>query len=154
MQLPPSDGRALQRTVGDRSSPVALVIRIQHVGIRGRTETGAGTHAHAVVRVLHDRFLSSQELAVHDLVVERHNVIGIGLHFALLTARLASKILRFEKRNLIISSLVSCASCGIFITYVVMKRSTSRLILAATTAKPNRIKTKLRITYPGLVESA
>jgi len=35
-----------------------------------------------------------------------------------------------------------------------MKRRTSKLMLAATTAKPNSMKIKLRITYPGLLESA
>lgn len=35
-----------------------------------------------------------------------------------------------------------------------MNRNTSKLILAATTAKPNRMKTKLKITYPGFLESA
>ena len=35
-----------------------------------------------------------------------------------------------------------------------MKRSTNRLILAATTAKPNRMNTKLNATYPGFVSSA
>lgn len=35
-----------------------------------------------------------------------------------------------------------------------MKRKTSKFILAATTAKPNSIKTKLKATYPGLSFSA
>lgn len=39
-------------------------------------------------------------------------------------------------------------------TYIVIKRRTSKFMLAATTAKPNSIKTKLKATYPGLLESA
>lgn len=39
-------------------------------------------------------------------------------------------------------------------SYIVMKRNTSKLILAATTASPKRMKTKLRATYPGLFISA
>lgn len=41
-----------------------------------------------------------------------------------------------------------------YLSYMVMKRNTSRLILAATTANPNRMKTKLNATYPGLFISA
>lgn len=47
-----------------------------------------------------------------------------------------------------------CLFKFITFTYIVIKRSTSKFILAATTAKPNRIKTKLKATYPGLLESA
>lgn len=35
-----------------------------------------------------------------------------------------------------------------------MKRNTSKLMLAATTARPKRMKIKLKMTYPGLLESA
>ena len=42
----------------------------------------------------------------------------------------------------------------IIITNMVMKRRTRRLMLAATTASPNRMNTRLRATYPGLFVSA
>lgn len=35
-----------------------------------------------------------------------------------------------------------------------MKRSTNKLILAATTASPNKMNTKLRATYPGMFVNA
>ena len=37
---------------------------------------------------------------------------------------------------------------------MVMKRSTSRFILAASTARPNRMKMSAIATYPGFSESA
>lgn len=43
---------------------------------------------------------------------------------------------------------------NIIVTYIVMKRKTSKFILAATTANPNKINTKLSATYPGFVDKA
>lgn len=63
---------------------------VQQLGIR-RTETSAGAHAHAVVRVVDDRLMSGEELPVHrhNLAVQRQDVLRRRLHLVVLATRLA-----------------------------------------------------------------